>query len=74
MKVMEKDANQIIDALGGTSKVARIFEISTAAVAQWRKKGIPKYPMREIKRDHPELFGLPAKARKGRKSSAVMTP
>lgn len=74
MMVMEKDANQIIDALGGTSKVARIFEISTAAVAQWRKNGIPKYPMREIKRDHPELFGLPVKARKRQKSAAVSAP
>lgn len=33
----------IIDALGGTSAVSRVCEITTAAVAQWRKSGMPRY-------------------------------
>ena len=32
----------VIDELGGVTAVSKICEISTAAVAQWRKKGIPK--------------------------------
>jgi len=34
--------NEIIDILGGTSIVAKACYVSPAAVAQWRKKGIPK--------------------------------
>ena len=34
--------NEIIDLLGGTTKVARLCNVSVAAVAQWRKKGIPE--------------------------------
>lgn len=33
----------VVDQLGGTSAVARVCEISTAAVAQWRKSGMPRY-------------------------------
>jgi DNA-binding transcriptional regulator YdaS (Cro superfamily) len=34
--------NEIINLLGGTSKVSRLCNVSPAAVCQWRKKGIPK--------------------------------
>jgi DNA-binding transcriptional regulator YdaS (Cro superfamily) len=34
--------NEIINLLGGTSKVSRMCSVSPAAVCQWRKKGIPK--------------------------------
>jgi len=33
--------SQIIDLLGGCTKVARLCGISVPAVSMWRKKGIP---------------------------------
>lgn len=33
--------SQIIDALGGTSRVAALFGIEPASVSGWRKSGIP---------------------------------
>lgn len=40
---MEKNLtpDQIIDALGGTSEVARLCAVSDPSVSQWRKAGIP---------------------------------
>ena len=32
---------QIIDALGGTSAVARMCKVSAASVSEWRWRGIP---------------------------------
>jgi DNA-binding transcriptional regulator YdaS (Cro superfamily) len=34
--------NEIINLLGGTSKVSKLCSVSPAAVCQWRKNGIPK--------------------------------
>jgi DNA-binding transcriptional regulator YdaS (Cro superfamily) len=34
--------NEIINLLGGTSKVSKLCGVSPAAVCQWRKNGIPK--------------------------------
>jgi DNA-binding transcriptional regulator YdaS (Cro superfamily) len=34
--------NEIITILGGTSKVAKLCNVSPPAVTQWRKNGIPK--------------------------------
>ena len=34
--------HQIINILGGTSKVARLCGVTPASVSQWRKKGIPE--------------------------------
>lgn len=36
------NTNEIINILGGTSKVSRLCSVTPAAVAQWRKKGIPE--------------------------------
>lgn len=33
--------SQIIDLLGGATKVAKLCNISVPAVSMWRKKGIP---------------------------------
>jgi DNA-binding transcriptional regulator YdaS (Cro superfamily) len=51
-----KDANDIIDRLGGTLAVARLFAIKPPSVSGWRKKGIPQARMQYIKLAHPELF------------------
>jgi hypothetical protein len=34
--------SEIIEILGGTSKVSRLCGVSPAAVCQWRKNGIPE--------------------------------
>jgi hypothetical protein len=49
------NANKIIDALGGTSAVAKLFEVTTGAVSQWRKKGIPKARLLHLKSIRPDL-------------------
>ena len=35
-------ANQIIDALGGTKRVAELCGLTPSAISQWRTNGIPK--------------------------------
>ena len=39
---MEIVANRIIDAMGGTSAVARLIETPPSTVHSWRKNGIPR--------------------------------
>jgi len=56
---METTNDEIIDAFGGTTKVAALCEISPPAVSQWRKKGIPKAWMKYFKRAKPSLFKKP---------------
>lgn len=34
-------ATQVIDTLGGTAAVSRIFDIAMASVSKWRDEGIP---------------------------------
>lgn len=37
----EKYANEVIDAMGGTSAVARMLSAPVSTVHSWRKIGIP---------------------------------
>lgn len=46
---MNKQANIVIDALGGTAKVARICEITMPRVSNWRKDDIPSAHIRFFK-------------------------
>ena len=48
--------DEIIDALGGTAKVAAIFSVTAGAVSQWRKKGIPRVALMYIKKAHASIF------------------
>jgi hypothetical protein len=48
--------SQIIDALGGTSKTALMFDIDPASVSGWRKTGIPKARLMYIRLVRPDLF------------------
>lgn len=48
--------SSLIDALGGTSKVAEFFEITTGAVSQWRMIGIPKSRKKTIRFARPRLY------------------
>ncbi len=51
-----KTSSEIIDELGGTSKVAEMCEITTGAVSQWRDTGIPKARLRYLQLLRPEVF------------------
>lgn len=42
---MNIHATQVIDALGGTAAVARIFDLSMPSVSDWKKDGIPSARM-----------------------------
>lgn len=53
---MDELANYIIDELGGTRKVARLFDIAEASVSGWRKSGVPKSRMMYIKLAYPQLL------------------
>ncbi len=47
---------QIIDALGGTSEVARLCEVTPGAVSQWRTEGIPKPRLMFLRLARPKVF------------------
>lgn len=50
------DVNQIIAELGGPSKVGGLCDISSQAVSQWKKNGIPKGHKNFLKSIRPDLF------------------
>ena len=50
------DPKQIIDDLGGTSKVAELCDITPQAVSQWKEKGIPKPWSKFLALMHPAVF------------------
>lgn len=57
--------SQIIDALGGSSKVAELCEVTVSAVSQWREDGIPKARLMFLKLAKPDVFeALEAEDRK----------
>ena len=45
---MKHNASQIIDALGGTTKVAALTQAPTSTVHSWRKIGIPTSRMAHL--------------------------
>lgn len=50
------DANTIIDALGGTGKVAKLCGITPGSVSQWRNKGIPHPWAKFLRAARPKTF------------------
>ena len=48
--------DQIIDELGGTAEVARLCEISSQAVSQWRSNGIPRAQLKFLRAVRPDVF------------------
>ena len=52
----ELTPDEIIDALGGTSKVAELCDVTDSAVSQWRVNGIPKYQLRFLRVAKPDIF------------------
>lgn len=50
------EANQVIEAFGGPSKLGALLGISKSAVSQWKQNGIPKTQMRYLRLAHPKVF------------------
>jgi hypothetical protein len=65
---MENTDSELIDALGGTSKVAAICGVSASAVTQWRTNGMPKAWRKYLCLLKPRIAG---KAKKPRASTAA---
>lgn len=54
---MDYDASKIIESLGGTAKVARLFGIKSASVSEWKANGeIPKARLQFILAVYPGVF------------------
>lgn len=53
----EPTSSQIIDRLGGTACVARMFTIKPPSVSGWRVKGIPAARLMYLRLAHPDVFG-----------------
>ena len=53
---MSNNSNIIINKLGGTSAVAKIFGVSVPAVSKWRIQGIPPARLMYLKVKYPKVF------------------
>lgn len=56
MEQQDAYANAVIDRLGGTSAVARIFDIRPSSVHQWRIDGLPKARLQYLKVAFPKIL------------------
>lgn len=56
MYKMNINSKEIINALGGTSKVAKIFNITMPSVTGWKSKGIPLARLMYLEVKYPHLF------------------
>ncbi len=56
------DDSKIIDALGGTVKVAEICKVKPPSVSEWRISGIPDARRQFLELLRPEVFRDAAKA------------
>lgn len=50
------NANKVIDDLGGTAEVAKLCNVSMAAISQWRENGIPDARLMYLKVIRPDVF------------------
>lgn len=50
------DNSKIIDAIGGTSAVAELCDVTPGAVSQWRHDGIPSARLMFLKLARPDVF------------------
>ena len=51
----QQTAANVIKALGGTNATARICDVASSAVAEWRKRGIPKARLEFLRLAFPDL-------------------
>jgi hypothetical protein len=62
----EITASQIIDALGGPTKVAGETGLTKGAISNWRKNNIPDGWLAYFRVTRPHLFAAPPKKRAGK--------
>ena len=56
---MNLHATQVIDALGGTAEVARLFDVRMPSVSDWKRDGIPHARMMLLRETRKEqLAGI----------------
>lgn len=48
----------LIDSLGGSTKLAARLKCSVQRVQNWKERGIPP----QVRLDHPDVFPMPARA------------
>ncbi|WP_224031176.1 helix-turn-helix domain-containing protein [Paraburkholderia caribensis] len=53
---MDEFASQVIDALGGTTAVARLCDVEPPSVSGWRRRGIPKSRMQYLRLAKPDVL------------------
>lgn len=76
---MNPHASQVIDAIGGTAEVARLCEIKSPSVSDWRKEGIPPARMQYLRSARrKQLKGIDLKAatapkKRGKRPTPVTT-
>lgn len=55
-RMSKEESNRIIDAMGGTVQVARLFSVTKGAVSQWRENGIPDARLMYLRLAYPHVF------------------
>lgn len=53
---MNTHAAKVIDALGGTAQVARMFDVRMPSVSNWKKNGIPRASMMFLRLAHAQAL------------------
>ena len=64
-------ANELIDAMGGTSAVARLTGLTPGRISQWRQEGIPVLWKRLLRAEHPAFFARLAGSSPSKPAGAV---
>jgi hypothetical protein len=54
MMTTEKHS-ELIDALGGTTEVARLCRVTSQAVSKWRREGVPEARLMYLQAIRPEV-------------------
>ncbi|MDH1765139.1 helix-turn-helix domain-containing protein [Comamonas aquatica] len=70
---MNPHATQVIDVLGGTAEVARLFDVRMPSVSDWKRDGIPHARMMLLRETRKEQLGdidlsAATAARRGRRA------
>ena len=58
-KIPENELHQdaaIVEALGGTVVVAKMFDLTPTAVSMWKRNGIPKGSRMYLQATYPKMF------------------
>jgi len=61
--------HEVIDALGGTTEVARLCDVEPQAVSQWRHRGIPPARLMYLRLLRPDVFAEGSEAEKHREAA-----